>query len=116
MTIKTESESIFEEFCNLNKLQWQKIPERNLPTPDYKVTLNTQTVIFEVKQIDKGENFTETAGSRTVGNHVRAKINEARNQIKAASREQLPAILLIYNNLDPMQMFGTESHDFITAM
>ena len=116
MTIKTKSETMFEEFCNLNKLRWQKIPERNQPTPDYKVTLNTQTIIFEVKQIDKDENFTETAGTRTVGNHVRARINEARNQIKAASREQFPAILLIYNNLDPMQIFGTESHDFITAM
>ena len=116
MAIKSKSETMFEEFCNLNKFQWQKIPECNKPTPDYKVTLNTQIVTFEVKQIDKDENFTYTSGTRTVGDHVRAKINEARTQIKAGSKEQLPAILLIYNNLDPMQMFGTESHDFITAM
>lgn len=116
MTTKTKSETIFEEFCNLNKLRWKKILECNQPTPDYKVTLNKQTIFFEVKQIDKDDNFTGSVGTRTVGNHVRSKINGARNQTKAASREKLPAILLIYNNLDPLQIFGTEPHDFITAM
>ncbi len=116
MTIKTKSENIFEEFCKKNNLQWEKIPERDEPTPDYKVFLNAGTVIFEIKQIDKDDSFTETGGSRTVGDHVREKINEARKQLKFASRDSFPAILLIYNNLDPMQMFATEQHDFISAM
>lgn len=116
MTIKTTSEMIFEEFCNSNNLPWKKITECDQPTPDYKVVLNAETVIVEVKQIDKDEEFAEGCSSRIVGNHVRAKINEARKQIKVASNERLPAILLIYNNLDPMQMFGTEQHDFIAAM
>ncbi len=116
MTIKTKSETIFEEFCNSNNLLWEKIPECDQPTPDYKVVINTETVIFEIKQIDKDDKFSEVGGSRIVGDHVRAKINEARKQVKVASNERLPAILLIYNNLDPMQMFGTEQHDFTTAM
>ena len=116
MTIKTRSEYIFEEFCKKNNLQWEKIAERDEPTPDYKVFLNAETVIFEIKQIDKDDGFTETGSSRTVGDHVREKINEARKQLKFASRDSFPAILLIYNNLDPMQMFATEQHDFISAM
>ena len=117
MTIKTKSETIFEEFCNSNNIRCEKIAEYDQPTPDYRVVLNAETVIVEVKQIDKDDNFTEAWGSRRIiGDHIRAKINEARKQVKAASNERLPAILLIYNNLDPMQMFGTEQHDFIVAM
>ena len=118
MAIKTISEIIFEEFCNANNLPWEKIKECAQPTPDYRVVLNTETVIVEVKQIDRdGEfKFTEGVSSRIVGTHVRAKINEARKQVKVASNERRPAILLIYNNLDPLQMFGTEQHDFISAM
>lgn len=84
--------------------------------PDYRVVLNGQTIFVEVKQIDEDDDSTEVGGSRIVGDHVRAKINEARKQAKIASNQGAPAILLIYNDLDPLQMFGTEPHDFTTAM
>lgn len=116
MTIKPISETIFEKFCSLNNLPWEKIPECGQHTPDYKVVLNAETVIVEVKQIDKDDEFTKIGSSRIVGDHVRAKINDARKQVKVALKEHLPAILLIYNNLDPMQGFGTEQHDFRAAM
>jgi hypothetical protein len=54
--------------------------------------------------------------SRTIGSHVRAKINDARHQTRVAASKGAPGILLIYNNLDPQQYFGTEAHDFIAAM
>lgn len=116
MTIKTISETIFEKFCSSNNIPCEKIAECDRPTPDYKVGLNVETVIVEVKQIDKDDEFTKESGSRTAGDHVRVKINEARKQVKVASNERLPAILLIYNNLDSMQRFGTEEHDFRAAM
>jgi hypothetical protein len=116
MTVKTKAESIFEEFCNSNKIPCEKIPEGAQPTPDYRVVLNGETIFVEVKQIDEDDDSTEVGGSRIVGDHVRAKINEARKQAKIASNQGAPAILLIYNNLDPLQMFGTEPHDFTTAM
>jgi hypothetical protein len=116
VTIKTISETIFEEFCSSNNLPWEKITECDQPTPDYKVALNAEDVIVEVKQIDKDKEFTKANSSRIVGDHIRAKIKEARKQVKVASNECLPAILLIYNNLDPIQGFGTEQHDFIAAM
>lgn len=51
-----------------------------------------------------------------MGDHVRAKINEARKQVKVALNNRSPGILLIYNNLGPREAFGTEQHDFIAAM
>lgn len=116
MTVKTKSESIFEEFCSSNNISCEKIPEDKQSTPDYKIVLNTETIFVEIKQIDKDDKFTTASSSRTVGDHVRAKINEARRQLKVALNNRTPAILLIYNNLDPWQAFGTEQHDFIAAM
>ena len=57
-----------------------------------------------------------TSGSRIVGDHVRKKIDEAHEQVKFAAAQGIPSILLIYNNLDPLHRFGTEDHDFISAM
>lgn len=116
MTIKTKAESIFEEFCALNNILWEKIPEGEQPTPDYRVVLNDQTVLVEVKQIDKDDNFSNVSGSRTVGSHIRKKIEQARKQAQAASNTATSFILLVYNNLDELQMFGTEQHDFVDAM
>jgi len=113
---KTISEETFEKFCKLNNLPCEKIPEQNNKTPDYKVTINSKIVIFEIKQIDSDDGFTEKASSRTVGKRVREKIDDARKQFKESSENNLPSVLLIYNNLDSMQKFGTEEHDFITAM
>ncbi len=116
MTVKTKSESIFEEFCCANNIPCEKIPEGEQPTPDYKIVLNTETIFVEVTQIDKDDELTTVSASRTVGDHVRKKINKKRKQVKVALNNRSPAILLIYNNLDPLQAFGTEQHDFIAAM
>jgi hypothetical protein len=113
---KTISEETFEEFCEMNGLQCLKIPECDSRTPDYKVTINSKDVIFEIKQIDSDDGFLENTHSRTVGKRVREKIDDARKQFKGSSKNHLPAILLVYNNLDSLQKFGTEEHDFITAM
>lgn len=116
MTQKTIGEAIFEEFCRCHSVSFEKIKEKEEPTPDYRICLDGLVMIVEIKQIDDDANFTNHVGSRTVGAHVRAKINDARKQLKVAARDGVPAILLIYNNLDPFQLFGTESHDFISAM
>jgi hypothetical protein len=110
------AETIFEEFCALNGISWDKIPVGEEPSPDYRVVFNGQTVLVEVKQIDKDANFSRTSSSRTVGSHIRKKIEQARKQAQAASNSATPFILLVYNNLDELQMFGTEKHDFVDAM
>ena len=120
MTAKTVAEAIFEEFCNSNCIACEKILEGPEATPDYRVDLNGQRVVVEVKQIDKDEDFNSKNGTstRTVGSHIRNKIHDTRirKQLKNASAGGLPTILLVYNNLDPMQAFGTEPHDFVSAM
>lgn len=110
------AETIFEEFCALNGISWDKIPVGEEPTPDYRVVFNGQTVLVEVKQIDKDDNFSSVSSSRTVGSHIRKKIEQARKQAHSASNSTTPFILLVYNNLDDMQLFGTEQHDFRDAM
>lgn len=111
-------EALFESFCDAHGIAWEKIPTGKDRTPDYLATLSGQRVCFEIKQIDEDEefNYSQGVGSRTIGDHVRQKIADARKQIQVGARMDLPSILLIYNNLDPLQIFGTEQHDFIAAM
>jgi hypothetical protein len=116
MTVKTKAEIVFEEFCDANSIRWEKLKEGESRTPDYKINLGGETVFVEIKQIDKDENFSTESSHRTVGSHIRRRIHSARKQVQAGSREGAPSVLLVYNNLDPWQAFGTEQHDFIDAM
>ena len=122
---KTISEAAFENFLNENKLLFDHIEEASTPRPDYLVHAGDLKLIFEVKELGEDENFREVhdpgarifrVHSRIVGDHVRRKISEAKKQIQYAAKQGIPSILLIYNNLDPLFLFGTEDHDFITAM
>lgn len=112
----TKGEIVFEQFCALHRMAFERVDEGAQPTPDYVLVLGNKNAVVEVKQIDEDQNFTSVCGTRIIGAHVRAKINEARNQVRDAARNDKPAILLIYNNLDPLQTFGTEQHDFVAAM
>ncbi len=116
MSKKTTSEMLFEQFCESNSLLYERVPEGNDPSPDYCVKLEAGHVYFEVKEIERDDAFLSESSTRTVGDHIRAKINEARNQVRAASAAGSPTVLLVYNNLDPLQRFGTEEHDFLAAM
>ena len=116
MTKKTEAESVFEDFCALNGVPCEKIPEGEQPSPDYRVIFSGQAVLVEIKQIDDDTDFSDVSSSRTVGSHIREKIKQARKQAKVALSSNTPFILLVYNNLDKLQMFGTEQHDFVDAM
>jgi hypothetical protein len=112
---KTVSEVACEEFCRANDITHHKIDESHDPTPDYQMTIHGATVFVEVKQIDTDENFSAWQ-SRPLGTHIRAKINQARNQVRASCEAGYPTILLVYNNLDRMQLYGTERQDFLAAM
>jgi hypothetical protein len=116
MSSNTVSELAFEEFCASSGLSARRIEEGVDPTPDYVMTVDGISVYVEIKQIDEDANFSSARQIRSPGTHVRAKINAARNQVRQACENGFPAILLIYNNLDPLQMFGTEQHDFLAAM
>lgn len=118
MNVKPKAEALFESFCDGHELLWEKITPGENRRPDYLLSMNGQSVYCEIKQIDKDSNFQKNDGvsSRTVGSHIRQKISDAKKQIQLGAKIGAPSILLVYNNLDPMQFFGTEQHDFIAAM
>lgn len=113
----TKSEDLFEDFCRLNLLNWERVPAGTSRTPDYKLLFGPHQVAVEIKQIEGTMNLDcNGVSSRTVGSHVRQKITKARKQLQSSAHCGLPAILLVHNTVDPHQMFGTEQHDFISAM
>ena len=117
--MKTKSEEIFENFLNNNNLKFEKIKEEDSPRPDYLVKTDEIELAFEVKELAEDDNFNTdqfAVSSKIVGQHVRKKIHNARRQIQFAANLGLPSILLIYNNIDPLHLFGTENMDFISAM
>ena len=117
MTVQIESEGLFEAFCEHNGLDWLAIPTGALWTPDYRLRLNGHSVAVEIKQIESHDGFNPAgSSSRIVGAHVRRRIEEGRKQVQQAALAKEPAILLIYNAIDPAQLFGTEQHDFTCGM
>ena len=57
------------------------------------------------------------SSSRTLGDHVRRRIEHSKKQIQFGATQRIPSVLLIYNNIDPVfQDFGTEPMDFTAAM
>jgi hypothetical protein len=111
--MKTTSELAFESFLGENSLTFEKIEEAKedgARRPDYLVQIGDIKLMFEIK----GLNF--AGGNRTIGDHVRRTINEARGQVRYATEQGIPAILLVYNNLDQLFSSGIEDHDFETAM
>jgi hypothetical protein len=114
----TASEQLFEQFCDCHGLPYRRLKAGHSPTPDYELTVGATIVRVEIEQIET-EVGIEPLGvsTRTVGNHVRKKISDARRQVKASCEAGFPTILLIYNLVDePFQSFGTEPHDFLAAM
>jgi len=117
--VKTTSEAAFETFLTENSLTFEKVKEEDSSRPDYLVQNGDLKMLFEVKELAQDENFkTEplAVSSRIVGDHIRRKIVDARKQVQFGAKQGIPSILLIYNNLDPIHLFGTEDFDFTVAM
>ena len=118
--MKTKSETLFESFLAANNLPFEKIEETTTPRPDYLVSIGSGQIIFELKELTEDENFGVVedpkyphikSHSRTIGDHVRRRIEASKKQIQYGAKQGIPSVLLIYNNLDQFQMFGTEQHD-----
>jgi hypothetical protein len=124
--MKTESEELFERFLNDNCITFEKIKEDTTPRPDYLVKVGTAQIIFELKELAEDENFDVVkdlayphikSHSRTLGDHVRRRIDASKKQIQYGAKQGIPSALLIYNKVDLVfQSFGTEPMDFIAAM
>jgi hypothetical protein len=117
--MSTTSELVFEQFLTENGLPFERVEEQPTPRPDYLVQVNDLKVLFEVKELAEDENFKTgpmEVSHRITGDHIRSKITGARRQVQYGASQGIPSVLLVYNNLDPIHLFGTEDHDFISAM
>ncbi len=124
--MKTKSEILFEEFLATHNLSFEKIDVDATPRPDYRVTVGYGEIIFELKELAEDGNFGVIkdpnfphvkSSSRTVGDHIRRRIESSKKQIQFGAKQGIPSILPIYNNIDPVfQEFGTEPMDFTAAM
>jgi hypothetical protein len=112
----TKSEALFERFLSDNCIPFRRIEATKDRTPDYEITIGGKAVVVEVKELAKDANFARAEGSRTVGDHIRKKIEQAGSQLRRSSKDGKSTILLIYNKLDSMQLSGTEDHDLNDAM
>lgn len=120
MSAPTESEALFESFCISNRLDWKRLMPSHRAgerTPDYEIQLRDSIIEIEIKEIKSREGFYDDgSGSRTVGKHVRGAIEAAKKQVQTSFNRGNPSLLLVYNAIDPWQLFGTEQHDFLAAM
>lgn len=117
--MKTLSESLFEQFLTDHALPFEPVPVvENERRPDYLVRMPAP-VLFEVKELTEDDQFAQgpyKVSHRTVGDHIRRKIEDSRGQIQYGKARGIASVLLIYNALDPLHLFGTEDHDFRAAM
>jgi hypothetical protein len=124
--MNTKSEDLFEGFLATHHLLFERICEDSTPRPDYRVSLGDSEIVFELKELSEDANFGVVkdpayphikSSSRTMGEHVRRRIESSKKQIQYGAKQGAPSVLLIYNNIDPVfQDFGTESMDFIAAL
>lgn len=108
--MKTQSEAIFERYCDLNSYDYERIPAGSAhgPTPDYRVHRNRISVIVEIKELCPNdddlfqarefEKHGESESGDIPGRRVNLAIGRAAKQLKKYSDEDLPCVLLLYDN------------------
>ena len=127
---KTISEELFEEFCRINGIKFQRVPETVTKTHDYDIYPNGLKVVTEVKQIEPNPDELKSIekckeGEVAIcetrpGQRVRKLISKACPQIKSNPNGGLPSIIIIYDNViigshtDPymirVAMYGLETY------
>lgn len=132
MSENTESESLFEQFCDCQQIRRERVLECSVQQPDYEIFPCNNRVVVEVKQLDlnaeekefwsccNGENV--LCRSVVIGKRVRRKIEEAMGQVKSRIAERVPALIVLFDNtgfpmnLDPysskVAMYGFEAVKF----
>lgn len=128
MSIRTESEILFEKFCRETGIPFTPIspePRAGRRTPDYELHVQEPAILAEVKQIDSNPEDKELLrrlqenGSYEFqglpGKRVRRKIRDAASQLKARAKPGQPTLLVVYNNVDVLRVF-TGPDSMMSAM
>jgi len=127
MSNKTESEKIFEAFCNLNQITCEEIVASSIQqSPDYKIQLLGQDIIVEIKQFDPNDEEKETIRKRQQGeslafgtipgDRIRGAIHTSNKQFKRRFDGKTPSLLVVYDNVMPPSTSHTRGYCVMVAM
>ncbi len=105
---KTQSEILFEQYCSNAGINCKRIAEEDSRTPDYEITIDSQQIIVEVKEITRNKEEKESDRalnesniisvlSNTPGDRVRKKISDSSGQIKSRTQGIYPSILVLFD-------------------
>jgi len=123
----TIGEKIFIEFCNRNRIKFEKISEKeSTKTPDFKIKLNKKNIFIEIKDINLNNEEKESIqkykkngyavwGNSKVGNRIRNKIANSSKQLKYSTQHNYSTVLVLYDNRPP-DVSILSSYEIKTAM
>jgi len=123
---KTKSEKLFERFCTENDIPFSRIPrskEQGRKSPDYMIVMGKQNVAVEIKQFDANSDNKKQLGENGITGvfedkmiaRVRSKIKKAVPQLKMQSEKNIPALIMLYNNI-PASPKYVHPDDILQAM
>jgi hypothetical protein len=93
VSIKTESERIFEQYLDSQGLAWTRLQESDHKRPDYKLEHGRTTCFCEVKEFD--DPLVKPVGGFSPCPAIREKITQARKQFRGC-REHC-CVLVLWN-------------------
>ena len=125
MPEKNKSVVLFEEFCELHRLNFIPLPETDQKTPDYMLSISGEGILVELKELEPNEKekdflkLREQGKIKTIGckpgKRLRDKIRAANKQLKQGqSGNPIPTLLVVFNNT-PCR-FHTDPYSVMTAM
>lgn len=108
----TDSELLFGDLCRACSIEYERVEESTTEgerRPDFTIQLAGRTVVVETKQFDPNEEELRAhhalmrgevvVSGTTPGDRVRRAIQCAAPQLRNRSRGEMPAMLVVYNNV-----------------
>ncbi|HLA75538.1 MAG TPA: hypothetical protein VJM76_06465 [Gammaproteobacteria bacterium] len=116
MSTPTISEDLFEQLCSQRRIACARISEGSQKTADYCVSLDSLTLVTEVKQLDPSDadkNLDKTWGTPNFpgavapSDRVQRLLEEAYSQVKRSCEGMRPTMIVVYNNSGPWNWIDT---------
>ena len=105
----TKSELLFEKFCQVRCIRYERISPGASKTPDYGIYVDETKIIIEVKEIDANadekQKIKEFDAQGTIsiksrlGKRIYDKITDAAGKFKDSVLNGHPSVLVLYNKV-----------------
>ena len=121
----TESEEIFESVLLKKGIIYERIPEAESSTPDYKINLGCDDTFWEIKELKENPNEKEILKKIEVNEQEDYSVDSSRvaNSIKTASAqfkeycvESYPCVVVLYDSREFFVRDFAFSNQVLTAM